>query len=94
MDESYLSIVKLKMGEYEVLKDLDVCVTNPEIAMLLSPALFHWPILTTLDPSPFHHPNTQNHTAVKDNASHITEAMKNFIPISHKFKLPREEANL
>lgn len=50
------------MGEFEVLKDLDVRVPNPEIAVLLSPALFQWPVLTALDSTPFHHPNAQNHT--------------------------------
>lgn len=50
------------MGEFEVLKDLDVRVPNHEIAVLLGPALFQRPVLTTLDTSPFHHPITQNDT--------------------------------
>lgn len=58
IQESYLCIVKLQVGEFEVLKDLDVCVPNHEIAVLLSPALFERPVLTTLDTPPFHHPNT------------------------------------
>lgn len=58
IQESYLCIVKLQMGEFEVLKDLDVCVPNQEIAVLLSPALLERPVLTTLDTPPFHHPNT------------------------------------
>lgn len=63
------------MGEFEVLKDLDVCGSNHEIAMLLSLTLFKRPVLTTLDTSAFYHPNTQNHTiVVKDNAFPIYEA--------------------
>lgn len=49
------------MGEFEVLKRLDVCVPNQEVSMLLSPALLKRPVLTTLDTPTFHHPNTQNY---------------------------------
>lgn len=58
------------MGEFEVLKDLDVRVTNHEIAMLLRPALFEGPVLTTLHTTPFHHPNTQNHTVFHSKTAH------------------------
>lgn len=69
-DEACLCVIKLKMGELEVLKDLDVRVANHEIAMLLSPALFQWPVLSTLDTSPFHHPNAQNHTVFCSKTTH------------------------
>lgn len=68
--ESYLCVVKLKKGEFEVLKDLDVGVPNPEIAMLLSPALLQRPVLATLDTPPFHHPNTQTHTVFHSKTTH------------------------
>lgn len=55
---AYLCVVKFQMGEFEVLKHLDVCVPDQEVSMLLSPALLERPVLTTLDTATFHHPET------------------------------------
>lgn len=46
------------MGEFEVLKHLDVCVPDQEVPVLLSPALLKGPVLTTLDTPALHHPET------------------------------------
>lgn len=60
---AYLCVVKFQMGEFEVLKHLDVCVPDQEVSMLLGPALLKRPVLTTLDTATFHHPwDTKNST--------------------------------
>lgn len=60
---AYLCVVKLQMGEFEVLKHLDVCVPDQEVSVLLGPALLQRPVLTTLDTATLHHPwDTKNST--------------------------------
>lgn len=50
------------MGEFEVLKHLDVCVPDQEVSVLLSPALLKRPVLTTLDTPTLDNPETHGIT--------------------------------
>lgn len=59
---TYLCVVKFEMGEFKVLKHLDVCVPDQEVSMLLSPALLKRPVLTTLNTPAFYHPETHQIT--------------------------------
>lgn len=56
---TYLRVVKFKMGKFEVLKHLDVCVPDQEVSVLLSPAPLKRPVLTTLHTPTLHHPASQ-----------------------------------
>lgn len=56
----YLCVVELKMREFEIMKHLDMRVLDHEIAIVLSPALLKWPVLTTLDTATLHHPETRH----------------------------------
>lgn len=55
---THLSVVKLQMGEFEVLEHLDVCVPDQKASMLLSSALLKRPVLSALDTPTLHHPET------------------------------------
>lgn len=65
----HLCVVELKMGEFEVLEHLDVCVPDQKVSVLLSPALFKRPVLTTLHTATLHHPEA--HTEL-DNSSTLS----------------------
>lgn len=68
---TYLCVVKFEMGEFKVLKHLDVSVPDQEVSMLLSPALLKRPVLTTLDTPTFYHPETHRITQSHQLYGHV-----------------------